>query len=100
MRQTCKVCGRPDKFNFHVPEKIWEAVVPPPYRNRVVCLCCFDDFARNKNINYSGVILELFFAGDQATFRFDTASAISSPDLNDNCPDVSSTGTHCKAHQL
>jgi hypothetical protein len=28
-RQTCKACGRPNKFDFHVPDKVWAAVVPP-----------------------------------------------------------------------
>ena len=27
-QQTCKVCGRPDKFNFHVPDAVWEWIVP------------------------------------------------------------------------
>jgi hypothetical protein len=25
MRQTRRACGRPDKFNFHGPDEIWEA---------------------------------------------------------------------------
>ena len=37
-QQTCKVCGQADKFNFHVPDKVWKTVVPPPYCERVVCL--------------------------------------------------------------
>lgn len=76
MRQTCKACGRPDKFNFHVPDKIWEAVVPPPYRSLVVCLSCFDCFAHDKQIDFATTIRDLYFAGDQATLRFETASAI------------------------
>ncbi len=75
-RQTCKVCRRPDKFDFHVPDDIWEAVVPESFRNRVVCLYCFDDFAQTKGIKYARSLTTLFFAGDQAVFRFEVTSAI------------------------
>ncbi len=70
MQQTCKVCGRIDKFNFNVPDKIWEAVVPLEYRNRVVCLACFDDFAQKKMINYADYLQSVYFAGNQACLEF------------------------------
>lgn len=74
--QTCKVCGRWDKFDFTVPDDIWEAVVPPPFRNRVVCLSCFDDFAYEKGIDYAHSLSALHFAGDKASFSFQVASAM------------------------
>jgi hypothetical protein len=74
-RQTCKVCGRPDKFDYHVSDEIWGAVVPPPFQNRVVCLFCFDGFAYERNIKYSIGIDTLYFAGDQATFIFQKLSS-------------------------
>jgi hypothetical protein len=37
MRQTCKTCGRPDYWNFDVPDDLWQQIVPENLRNRVVC---------------------------------------------------------------
>jgi len=65
-QQTCKVCGKKDKLNFNVENKIWEAVVPPIFQNNVVCLACFDAFAASKKIDYK--IDSLYFAGEQKTF--------------------------------
>lgn len=75
-RQTCKCCGRPDKFDFYVPDELWEQIVPADLRNRVVCLYCFDDFAAEAGINYADHLHCLYFAGDQATFIFQTAKAV------------------------
>jgi len=70
-RQTCKVCGRPDKFDFHVPDAVWEAIVPEEYRNKVVCLNCFDDFAAAKGIkDYQHHIRLLYFAGEQVSMTW------------------------------
>jgi hypothetical protein len=69
-RQICKVCGRPDKFAFKVCDKTWEAVVPPPLRNKVVCLPCFDDMADMAGVDYTKSLKKLYFAGDRAQFIF------------------------------
>ena len=74
-RQTCKVCKCPDKFDFSVPDQLWRKVVPTGYQSGVVCLDCFDAFASEKQIDYSDSIEVLYFAGDKATFRFQTVSA-------------------------
>jgi hypothetical protein len=71
-RQTCKACGRPDKFDFHVPDRVWAAVVPASLRNRVVCLYCFDSFAHAKGVEYGKHIHTLYFAGDAANLIFST----------------------------
>lgn len=71
-QQWCKACGRPDKFNFHVPDEVWREVVPTHLRNYVVCLYCFDDFAEVKGVKYAAHLGELYFAGKRATFRFNT----------------------------
>ncbi len=85
VRQTCKVCGRPDKFNFNVPDEVWAAVVPLRYQNRVVCLACFDDFARERQVDYATCLSVLWFAGDAATFEFRVKTAIPAEWLAD-CP--------------
>ena len=74
-RQHCRVCNCQDKFNFYVPDQVWRKVVPEPYQGVVVCLPCFDEFARARNVDYSGNIETLYFAGRQASFKFQTVSA-------------------------
>ena len=74
-RQRCRVCKCQDKFNFYVPDGIWREVVPHEYQDTVVCLSCFDEFARERNVDYSDVIELLYFAGSQASFKFQTVSA-------------------------
>jgi hypothetical protein len=74
-RQTCKVCECSDKFDFHVSDELWERVVPRRFQKNVVCLDCFDDLANEKNIDYSGAIDVLHFAGDAAIFKFRKESA-------------------------
>jgi len=70
LNQRCKVCGNRDKFDFHVTEEIWSEIVPLQYQNRVVCLSCFDDFAKEKGIQYKDALDELCFAGDMENLNF------------------------------
>lgn len=72
-RQTCKACHRPDKFDFTVSDEVWRAVVPLELQTKVVCLNCFDDFAREAQVDYSNAIQLVYFAGDQACFQFTRA---------------------------
>jgi hypothetical protein len=69
MQQRCKACGRADKFDFHVPDGVWRAVVPPELHSRVVCLGCFDAFADERGIEYARSLRAIFFAGDRASFE-------------------------------
>jgi hypothetical protein len=69
-RQVCNACAREDGFDFHVPDAIWERVVPRELRDKIVCLCCFDRFAAEQQVDYSRYVKLLFFAGDQACFEF------------------------------
>ncbi len=64
--QRCKVCGRADHTNFHVPDDVWYRVVPQEYKDSVVCLCCFDHFATAKGEDYIHELEEEFvFAGNK-----------------------------------
>ena len=75
--QICKVCNHRDKFNFTVPDYIWNMVVPKEYQNRVVCLSCFDDFAYKKNINIKNSLIgKLYFVGDMTTYTFNILSSL------------------------
>lgn len=69
-RQTCKACGRPDGFNFHVPDGLWLAVVPPEYQKRALCLLCFDQFAVRAKKDYPPHITDILFVGCGAHFDF------------------------------
>ena len=74
--QTCKVCGRIDKFNFHVSKEIWEAAIPPIFRKKVVCLACFDDFALRRGVKYADSLELVYFAGDRGVFEFEVKSRV------------------------
>jgi recombinational DNA repair protein (RecF pathway) len=71
-QQRCKVCGRPDRFNFHVPDEVWLAAVPSTLQGRVVCLDCFDGLAGARGVEYAAHLRELYFVGRCAAFRFRT----------------------------
>lgn len=69
LKQRCKVCGNADKFNFYVPDEIWQKVVPRKYQNRVVCLACFDEFAKEKEVDYTTSLDSIYFAGDIVSIK-------------------------------
>lgn len=75
-KQTCKACGKRDGFNFHVSDETWARIVPPEFSTRVVCLHCFDLFARERGVSYAQEITTLFFAGEKAVFFFTPTKAV------------------------
>ena len=79
LRQTCKVCGRPDKFNFNISDWMWRDVVPKHLWHKVVCLYCFDDFAHKKGVNYARHLHTLYFAGEAEVFEFRAISDCNYP---------------------
>lgn len=75
-RQTCKACGKRDKFDFHVPDDVWRAAVPAHLHNSVVCLACFDAFANERAVAYATSLSELYFAGEHAAIQFKVVAAV------------------------
>src|SRR3989442_14350704 len=76
MRKLCGVCGRHDKFVYHVPDDIWERVVPSVLKNRVVCLVCFDDLAAMRRVNFAQHLSgRPRFWGDDASIEFESPRA-------------------------
>lgn len=69
-QQRCKVCWNADGFDFHVPDDVWSAVVPPELVNRVVCLACFDKLASEAAVDYAPHLQCLYFAGVTVGFEF------------------------------
>lgn len=84
-QQRCKECGLADRFNFNLPDEIWDAVVPIRLRNRVVCLSCFDGFAREKGIAYAEHLHILYFAGEAAVFILQVLQARDLTVTSGNC---------------
>jgi hypothetical protein len=74
--QTCKACGKRDKFDFHVPDEVWHAALPAHLHNRVVCLACFDGFAHERGVAYATSLTELCFAGERSALLFKVIAAV------------------------
>lgn len=92
-RQRCKACWNADGFDFFVPEEVWAAVVPAALYDHVVCLRCFDRFARERGIDYSRHLNAIYFAGDQVALELRVISATCTP------PVPASTCTRCTARR-
>ena len=76
MQQTCKMCGQPEKFDFHVPDEVWRSVVPPEYQTLAVCLYCFDEEAAAKGVDFTAALTELCFAGRAVSLGFKITRAV------------------------
>jgi len=77
LSQTCKACGRRDKFDFHGPYEVWCSVVPIYLQNLVVCLTCFDEFAEKMGVDYAPYIKVLYFVGGHTSIDFEATSYVS-----------------------
>jgi len=49
-REICKLCWRVSRVGFHVPDHIWQAVVPAHVVDACVCLDCFTRLADEMRI--------------------------------------------------
>lgn len=59
-REICKCCGRENPLGFHVPDDVWERAVPEPYKNRVLCIMCFDHFATAAGVDWTDTPVEFY----------------------------------------
>jgi hypothetical protein len=59
-----------------VTNEIWQAVVPESYRDLALCLYCFDEFAREANVDYASALSAVYFAGDRGSFVLTVSSAV------------------------
>jgi transcriptional regulator with PAS, ATPase and Fis domain len=55
-REVCAICGRVSRVGFWVPNKIWNHVIHPYYRNSIVCLSCFTERADEHLVDWSSEI--------------------------------------------
>ena len=77
MQQTCKMCGQPDKFDFHVPDELWRSIIPTEFQTLVVCLYCFDEEAAAKGIDFATALTELWFAGRSVSLNLRVNRSVS-----------------------
>jgi len=70
----CAVCGREDKFDFHVLDTVWICVVPEEWWDEHVCLSCFDELAFKKSYRYT--IKVLYFDGHRQPITFTAREGI------------------------
>jgi len=52
-RELCKRCWRFNPVGFWVPDEVWQASVPEEFRNKVLCIMCFDEFATENGVDWS-----------------------------------------------
>lgn len=52
-REYCYRCHRYSPFHFHVPDHIWEKVVPERWRNDILCLDCFARMGDERLVEWS-----------------------------------------------
>jgi hypothetical protein len=71
--QSLRVRGSPE---LKVTDDLWTAIVPAEFQQRVVCLCCFDDFALARRIDYTAAVVELVFAGRKAALILRPTAAV------------------------
>ena len=74
-RQTCSSCCCEDKFDYHVPPSLWQAVVPKEFYDAVICLECFDKFAAEKGLRYADELSMIYFAGEKAAMKLKVVDA-------------------------
>lgn len=60
--EVCKKCGRDQRLVWSVNDDCWDSIVPSEFKNKVLCLECFFEFADDKkehvyvgNFNILGV---------------------------------------------
>lgn len=66
MASSCKNCFSQSMMDFVVSDEEWNKITSRKFRNEVLCLACFDNFAFQKSFKYE--ILEIHFAGNQNPF--------------------------------
>lgn len=67
VREICADCGRVSPVGFHVPDEVWEAVLPDEYRHEVLCIMCFARRADRQYIAWDEEIT--FFPVSKQTHR-------------------------------
>jgi hypothetical protein len=65
-RELCKACWHPVTVGFHVPDEVWNLVVPDRLPGDVLCLGCFTRLADEKRVEWDREIE--FFPVSMVTF--------------------------------
>jgi len=56
--EHCQKCDRPYGMGYDVDNKIWNSIVLATYN--LLCIDCFDEMAKGKNIKY---VAKIYWAG-------------------------------------
>lgn len=59
-REVCKRCGRENPLGFSVPDEVWERAVPEEYRNKTLCIMCFDNLATYAGVNWAATPIQFW----------------------------------------
>jgi len=59
VREICSECGRVSPVGFHVPDHVWEEVMPDDRQHDIMCIMCFARRADRQFVKWDEQI-ELF----------------------------------------
>lgn len=65
-RMTCSICGNVHKFDFEVPNEMWQEVIIERFQKSPVCLECFTTRADERLLKWDE-FLKITFACSLAT---------------------------------
>jgi len=66
--EHCQKCYRPYRMSYDIDDRIWNSVVLVTYN--LLCIDCFDEMAKQKNIKYKAKIYwagfgEIYFPNEE-----------------------------------
>lgn len=70
-REVCKRCFRENPVGFTVPDEVWAAAVPETYRDKVLCIFCFDELAARRGVDWSSAPIQFWPVSKVAARRLD-----------------------------
>lgn len=59
-RETCKRCGRENPLGFNIPDDIWKAAISPQWRDKTLCILCFDELATYAGVKWDESKIEFY----------------------------------------
>ena len=70
-RELCKCCYKFNPVGYNMPDEIWNKVVPEEFRNKVLCLTCFDYFATENGVDWTKHIEEVYFVSGAMHIKYE-----------------------------
>jgi len=79
-REICKACGRVSRVGFSVPDDLWAEVVPEVYRDNVVCLACFTEWA-DESLRPWDEKIELYPVSLKTLLSYEQSGIVDTPEV-------------------